>query len=611
MIPAPARPALRRIRLYADTLRHTRPEQLGHRLRLRLLRAWPLAALWQERPNGAGPARAPDPALPPIARDSQATGEALLRAAEVLAGRFTFLNRTIVYPERIRWDEPRAERLWRFHLHYFAYAADLGAAYAAQADPRYWARCRALLGDWIAANPPARGDGWHPFTVSMRVVNWVRACQDFAGPLAFESAFRARLTASLRGQARYLAAALERDLTGNHLIKNGKALLFAGAFLGGRDGSRWASLGQRLLAGEARAQILEDGGHYERSPLYHAEVLADYLDVAPLLRAGSEDAQAVRHAAGAMAEFLAGIVHPDGTLPLFNDAEVRPSIPVDALLRRAGQDLRPAGEAVRAFPASGYYVLRAGDHVLVVDCGRVCPEHLPAHAHCDLLSFELSCGGVRLITNSGTYTYEAGRWRDAFRGTASHNTVQADDEEQSAIWNAFRVGRRAQVLEAVARPTAGGAYFRGAYAGFEGNRTRHTREVTVLPDPCWVIVDTVERPARAPSLLHSRLHVAPRTTLLPDGDRFVAAREGAAVAVVPLGAETARVEDAWFSPSLGRREPTQRLVLTTACRGMRRLAFVLAPPAVPLAVERFEGAGPTWRLRLVVRGRQVDLGTVP
>jgi hypothetical protein len=626
---------LQRGRLYVDTLRHTRPGQLGHRIRLRLVRSWPLSGLWHGRPaaaaDGGGEGRAPIPPFLPAPWDASSRADAVRRAAELVAGRFTFLDQTIVYPEKVRWDESRAARLWRFHLHYFDYAVDLGIAHAANPDGPYWAAYRALVEDWITANPATRGDGWHPFTVSLRLVNWIWAYHYFADRFALDDRLRRRIVASIHGQARYLAAALERDVTGNHLIKNAKALVLAGAFLGDRDGARWTSIGRRLLAEETHTQILADGGHYERSPLYHAEVLKDYLDVVPCLPAGSADRAVMGRAIAAMSAFLGEIAHPDGTLPLFNDGELQPSVPAATLLRRAEESAGEAGATARgggpprsteaapsptavtaaAFAESGYYVLRSGDHVLILDCGPVCPGHLPAHAHCDLLSFELSCGGVRLITNSGTYTYEPGAWRDAFRGTAAHNTVQAGEEEQSAIWGAFRVGRRAEVTAADLRLRPAGAYFRGAYRGFDGNRTVHVRELTLLPGPCWVVVDTVTRPAGARVPVSGRLHFAPRTTLTPEGAHLIAAREGAALAIVPFGADAVAVRDGWFSPALGRREEAPHLVLSGNCDGRRRMGFVLAPPSVPVEVERFDGGAAAWVVRLIVAGRPYEVAPQP
>jgi len=31
--------------------------------------------------------------------------------------------------------------------------------------------------DWISHNPPPAGDGWHPYTVSLRLVNWIHAAR--------------------------------------------------------------------------------------------------------------------------------------------------------------------------------------------------------------------------------------------------------------------------------------------------------------------------------------------------------------------------------------------------------------------------------------------------
>ena len=83
---------------------------------------------------------------------------------------------------------------------------------------------------------------------------------------------------SLAAQLIFLEANLETDIGGNHLIKNIKALIWASAFFQGPDAARWRKLGLDLLARELTAQILTDGVHYERSPSYHCQRLADLLE---------------------------------------------------------------------------------------------------------------------------------------------------------------------------------------------------------------------------------------------------------------------------------------------------------------------------------------------
>ena len=79
------------------------------------------------------------------------------------------------------------------------------------------------LEKWIEENPPAIGNAWEPYTISLRVVNWIKWA--LKGNTLKDS-----YTHSLAIQVRYLQSSLEIHLLGNHLIANAKALFFAGLF---------------------------------------------------------------------------------------------------------------------------------------------------------------------------------------------------------------------------------------------------------------------------------------------------------------------------------------------------------------------------------------------
>ncbi|WP_386117862.1 heparinase II/III family protein [Thiohalocapsa marina] len=132
-------------------------------------------------------------------------------------------------------------------------------------------------------------------------------------------------SSSLATQARWLRKRLEHHLLGNHLFANAKALIFAGAFFEGAEAECWLALGQRLLRRELNEQILADGGHFERSPMYHAILLEDVLDVlnlAGVYPGVLDDALLAlcRVKAVAMLDWLAAMTHPDGEISFFNDA---------------------------------------------------------------------------------------------------------------------------------------------------------------------------------------------------------------------------------------------------------------------------------------------------
>jgi hypothetical protein len=47
-----------------------------------------------------------------------------------------------------------------------------------------------------------------------------------------------------------------------------------------------------------------------------------------------------------------------------------------------------------------------------------------------------------VVTDTGTLLYDPGPERQRMRGTAAHNTLRVDGEEQLEAWGSFRVGRR-------------------------------------------------------------------------------------------------------------------------------------------------------------------------
>jgi uncharacterized heparinase superfamily protein len=256
-------------------------------------------------------------------------------------------------------------------------------------------------------------------------------------------AFLARVRHSLYEQLAFLAANLEFDLGGNHLLKNLKALLWAGRFFQGAEA--WTARAEPLLARELERQILADGHHFERSPAYHLQVFADLLECFAVLGEGR-----LRERLGSrldvMAQAVADLRHPDGLPSLFNDGGLHMAYSPDDCLRiyAALRGAMPVPRLVFAFEEAGYFGLRGADSLLLVDCGRIGPDGLPAHGHGDLLAFEWSACGQRLVIDTGVFEYAEGERRVRSRSTRAHNTLTLDGQDQCEFWKSFRVGRRAR-----------------------------------------------------------------------------------------------------------------------------------------------------------------------
>ena len=475
-----------------------------------------------------------------------------------------FLNATRSFPAgAIDWACTDAPKLWRYNLHYHDFLHD--PAYGQDEQAR-------VIDGWIAGNPLGRGDGWEPYTVSLRIVNWVK--------LFLQPPWRGRVPdaglGSLAQQARWLERSVERHILANHYLKNGKALFFAGAYCDGLEAERWLREGTRILAEEADEQLLGDGGHYERSPMYHAIVTEDYLDALNLaaqnegLLDGALWAKLAGTARKAL-EFLDTVCFPDGQIPLFNDAAfgIAPT-PGDLFgygERIVGFARRSpaAGVALASLGETGYYVVRDGADMLVVDCGRIGPDYQPGHAHCDTLSYELALDGRRVVVDSGVQDYEDSPTRRYARSTRAHNTVSVDGAEQSEVWGVFRVGRRARPLGArLAAVGAGGARFEGGHDGFRylPGRPVHWRTIDYQTPGIWAVEDRIE--GRGRHRIESYVHLHPDLKVERVGAEWgITTADGTRVAVFEPAADTGvRVESGWYFPEFGRVLENPLIVLS-------------------------------------------------
>jgi uncharacterized heparinase superfamily protein len=351
---------------------------------------------------------------------------------------FTFLNVTHDLNVGSDWNNRQWDKLWLYNLHYFD---DLTGVDTEQRIEWH----QSLIKRWIDENPIGTGNGWEPYPSSLRIVNWIK--WGVAGNKLEDEWLR-----SLVFQVRFLSQNLETHLLGNHLFANAKALLFAGLFFSGKEAQAWYQVGKKLVERELPEQVLEDGGNFELSSMYHQIFLEDLLDIINIHHAYIRDPPVgVEERMPKMVQWLDTMTHPDGEISFFNDAAfgVTPSVEE---LKKYGVRLALLtlfqGEADQLIdlPESGYSRVEMGDAVALIDRAAVGPDYLPGHAHADTLSFELSLFGQRVVVNSGTSVYGTGEQRQVERGTANHSTVVVDDENSSEVWGGFRVARRASVF---------------------------------------------------------------------------------------------------------------------------------------------------------------------
>ena len=437
------------------------------------------------------------------------------------------------------WTCKDMPKLWRYNLHYFDYLHD---------PQRSFENKCCLITDWIQHNAPGAEDAWEPYTVSLRIVNWVKFFLLLNGVGLEEG--RERLPRrewidSLYQQTLWLEQHIEYHILANHYLKNGVALVFAGVYFEGVDADRWLRKGLRILREELREQFLADGGHYERSPMYHSICVVDYLDVLNLAQnsptsISCDIASEFTGTVTTALEFLSGICFPDGTIPLFNDSSFgiapTPHQIFDYAERVIGYKAPGPRKnlVVNAFPSSGYYVCRKADDMIIIDCGPIGPDYQPGHAHCDTLSYELAIDGRRVVVDSGVCDYEPSQERAYARSTSAHNTVIVDGEEQSEMWGVFRVARRASPIQAhIVQTGQESVLFEGAHDGYRrlSGKPIHRRCMSYDGQGSWIVRDMLE--GSGTHRMESFVHIHPDCSIVPSGESvFRIERDGEAIAVI-------------------------------------------------------------------------------
>jgi uncharacterized heparinase superfamily protein len=461
---------------YVRTVVHLRPSQVAHRARLRaqlaVLRRFPEAGrLLFSGPDPSAAVGWPDGVRP---LDALTPGR-WPGLPELRAGKINLLGlaRELGDASGWKWEQTDAPRLWRFHLHYWDWAWGLAAAPDRLIARALFAR---LWRSWQASAEFGRGDAWHPYPTALRAWSWCGLHRDLAVGSDIEPAFVAVLAA----HAGFLRRHLEYDLGGNHLIKDLKALVGLAIFFADE---RLLRLALGRLTRQLTKQILADGGHYERSPAYHCQVLADLMDVADLLRAaGQPPADEIIEAVERMRRWLGAVLGPDGQVPLLNDG-----YPVDrellTVLRPAPDPVTPAS-SLHVLPATGLVRAVAGGWHLLADVGPPCPPSLPGHAHADTLGCLLHVDTVPLLIDTGTSTYEPGPVRRYERSTAAHSTVELDGTNSTEVWGVFRAGRRARVSDLAAHADSSCITCEAVHDGFRclSGRPLHRRRWSLTSD---------------------------------------------------------------------------------------------------------------------------------
>ncbi len=383
-----------------------------------------------------------------------------------------FMEDPLEFPISGEWDydhwapKARDPNLWWFHLQYFDWLRPL----TTEQEQKI---CAEVLAKWIRTNRLGEKNcfrgSWHPYTISRRLPNFIYACYYLRKTGATNQDIQDKILDSIRMQFYFLLWNLEKEHLANHYLENLIVIVICCCLLEGKSLQSLRPKYIRILKNEIGRQILSDGLHYERSFYYQGEILERLL-----LLQSVHDTKWLGSVILRMQKALGQTAHPDGLNPLFGDGGF-----VGTKTETPGNRDSPKLETV-----DYHYVYRhpEQDDYFIFDTAPHGASFNGAHMHCDLLGFELSLSGKRIVSDGGGGIYKEGPERSQSRSSMEHAVITVDGMQESDPWKSFRMGRRGHPIHGNSKidPT-GKITISAMHDGFARKGLNHFRKVTIDP----------------------------------------------------------------------------------------------------------------------------------
>lgn len=483
------------------------------------------------------------------------------RGARLMRGEFTWAGITRKL-EAGQWGRGPGGDAMLAQIHGFSWLRDLRVI----GDPEARVRTRALILDWFDA-APAIGIATRPDVMGARITAWLAHFDFFAA--SADDEFRNALMARLIADARVLAAALPAEERDGRALTALKGLVAASVAL--PEHADYLTRALRFLPQEIARQVLEDGGHVERSPAAHLAALRELIEMRAMLQAaGAAVPGELGQSIDRMAAALRTLCHGGGLLALFNGTRDEPARSVDQVLAQAGRALRMPPRLQQM----GFERLAAGRSVLIMDAGAPAAPGSDRNAHAGTLAFEMSVDRDRLIVNCGAAPPGNAALVEAARTTAAHSTLVIADTSSSEL-KPGGLGRRPQKV-VVERQEANGAHWLDA--SHDGWRrvfgALHRRRIYMSESGEDIRgEDVIDAPTGQPFAIRFHLHPAVIASLQQDGEGVLLRLPSGGWRLRADGAKLALEESIFLAGSEPRR--AEQVVLTGDADGPQTIKWAL------------------------------------
>ena len=405
----------------------------------------------------------------------------------------------------------------------------LARAYKVSAELKYAQAAVDQITAWLDQNPYGKGMNWRsPLELAIRLISWVWTIDLIKDSGLFVGDFKQRLLESVFLHCRDVSGKFSQGTSANnHLVGEAAGVYIAACYFSMiKDAKQWQQQSKLVLEKEMQAQTFADGCTKEHAFSYQFFVFQFYLFTG-LTGKWSEDefSPAYWQTLNRLSQFIATVAEGGKHYPMLGDQDDGYVLDLgehvhdinalcdivsyfydDAIfaqgLKQASesafwlfnnrQQAINAGSTIErelssvAFTDSGYYLLQAGkvseknQASILMDVAELGYTAIAAHGHADALSCVIRINQDDLFVDTGTYDYFSfPQWRNHFRKTKAHNTVEIDAVDQSVMTGPFMWESHAQANCTEWSPSGAGGKIVAEHDGYKrlGSPVNHQRSI--------------------------------------------------------------------------------------------------------------------------------------
>lgn len=523
------------------------------------------------------------------------------------------------FKSKINWlANPFGDPEWTYMLNRHKYWIHLARAYFFTGKEKYAKTFVHQVVNWIDNNPLEKTnngyvklESWRTIEAGIRCENWIKSFELIKESKHVTPAFLEKFLNSLYQHGEYISSNYsDFSKTSNWGILENQGLYNLSLFLSEfKLAPIWLNIAIDRLEKCAKLQILDDGTHWEHSPMYHNEVFHCYMNINLLAKRNHiELPEVILKKTKDMAYANVGWQKPNYHQPLlgdsddtdlrglltfsaylFNDPVLKSrgfkKLDYDSFLILGSKENKryiqmslhdPNFLSVYQQNSGDFYMRSSWDEEATYSSFHL-KKLATGHSHDDFLSFTIFANKVDYLVDNGRYTYVDNGWRNLFKGSFAHNSLAVDDLPNSILsgsWDSKYLGWTDGIYT---KSTELFDYGEAEFSGYKrlSDPVTTKRRLFFLKPNIWLVFDSFSANGNHK---YSQYFNFPNKEVQIKDKEVITTYSSKNLLIKPLKDIEFKLENSWYSSEYNLKKESRRVELFKKSKGFNSFISLIYFP---------------------------------